>query len=350
MLRDVEGGPAVHRRPHHRARHSGQAMIEFALTFPVLLLLAMSVFDYGYYLEHVDNIATVVRDGARYASENTTVSPWNAGCPNPTPLGSGGFSCAGLAASVTSAEVGQPIPVAVSPIPVTSTTGFTEFLYGFTVTTTDSAGGLVAINCVSAVNSPTPEFTSCQLQGTSSTVYFSNAPLIGESAFTEGVMQQEAEALTVPEGGLPLDNIDCCWSGQSGGTGCPSGSGTTPPSPGSAAAVKIPTAWPATGISSQLPLSCMTISYWSSSDGSYSTPSLSLCGWYSADAVDAGSANGFQSVGNSDTCTAATGQLVQVTVAYAWSQASPGPAFTVLNSVFGIRVVAWATYGFVVTN
>jgi hypothetical protein len=320
-------------------------MVEFVLIFPMLLLLLFSVFDYGYYLE------TVVRDGARYASENTTASPWNSSCPNPTELSSGGWSCAGLAASVTSAEVGQPIPVAVAPIPVKSTSGFTGFTEGFTVTTTDSAGGLVAINCVSAVNSPTVEFTGCQLQGTSSTLYFSNAPLIGESDFTEGLMQEEAEGLTVPEGGMPIDNIDCCWSGQSGGTGCPSGSGMTPPLPGTASTVQIPASFPVSlGLGSLTPLSCMTIAYLSSSDESYSTSSLSLCGWYSADAADAGSANGFQSVGNSGTCAAATGELVQVTVDYAWSQASPGPTFTVLNSVFGIRVNASATYAFPVTN
>ena len=345
MLRDVEGGPAVHRRPQHRARRSGQAMVEFALTFPVLLLLAISVFDYGYYLEHVDNIATVVRDGARYASENTTVSPWNNACPNPTPLSSGGWSCAGLVSWVAPGESGS---VNSSTIDVTSITGFTGFTGTFDVATTGS-GGLVVISCEGTQSSPLA-FTNCSSPSGGNLV--PGNPLNGESDFTEGVIQDEAEALTVPEGGLPIDNIDCCWSGQSGGTGCPSGSGATPPSPGTASTVVTPTlySWPVTGISSQAPVSCMTIAYWSSSDGSYSTSSLSLCGWYSADAADAGSSNPFQKVGNNGTCTAATGELVRITVAYAWSQASPGPAFTVLNSVFGIQVDAWATYAFVVTD
>ena len=135
MLRDVEGGPAVHRRPQHRARRSGQAMVEFALTFPVLLLLAISVFDYGYYLEHVDNIATVVRDGARYASENNSLgSVWNNLCS---------------AQSYTQATGEYNCPLTTSP---------------------------------------------------SNTI--------------ESVIQYEAESLTVPEGGLPLDNVDCVWSGN----------------------------------------------------------------------------------------------------------------------------------------
>jgi hypothetical protein len=88
----------------------------------------------------------------------------------------------------------------------------------------------------------------------------------------------------------------------------------------------------------------VTISYWTSSDGSYSAQSLSLCGWWSADA--SGDTGKFESVNE---CSATIGKLVQVTVAYAWSQNSPGPAFAVLNSVFGIQVDASATASFVVT-
>ena len=346
-MTSARGEPEPRRRPRYPSRRNGQAMVEFVLIFPMLLLLVFSVFDYGYYLEHVDNIATVVRDGARYASENTTASPWNSSCPNPVELGSGGWSCAGLAATVAPTSVGQSVNS--SPIYVNSTAGFTGFTGGFTVTTTTtSPAGLAIINCGSTSSSPVA-FTGCV--ATSGSGSLSTAPLIGESDFTEGVIQDEAEGLTVPEGGLPIDNIDCCWSGQSGGTGCPSGSGTTPPLPGTASTVAIPTSFPVSlGLGSQIPVSCMTISYFSSGDESYSTPSLSLCGWYSPDAADAGSSNGFQSVGNGGTCAAATGEMVQVTVSYAWSQASPGPEFTVLNSVFGIQVNASATYAFVVTN
>jgi hypothetical protein len=57
---------------------------------------------------------------------------------------------------------------------------------------------------------------------------------------------------------------------------------------------------------------------------------------------------------NNGTCgegeTGLSGDLVQITVAYRWSQEAPGPAFAVLNSVFGINVQASATYSFVVSN
>jgi Flp pilus assembly protein TadG len=338
--------PEPGRHPRHRSRRNGQAMLEFAMIFPLLLLLALSVLDYGYYLEHVDNIATVVRDGARYASDNTTASPWNSSCPNPVPLSAGGWSCAGLSATLSGSSVGGS--AAASTLYVVSTAGFTEFSGGFTVSASAS-GGPTSISCGAASTSAPFEFTTCVVNTGGGT--FTSALLIGESDFTEGVIQEEAEALTVPEGGLPIDNIDCCWSGQTGGTGCPGGSGTTPPAPGGSSTVVIPGAFPASlGLGSQIPVSCVTISYWSSTGGSYSPSSLSLCGWYSADAVDAGSSNGFQEIGNGGTCTAGTGELVQVTVSYAWSQSSPGPEFSILNSVFGIGLNASATYAFVVAN
>jgi Flp pilus assembly protein TadG len=327
-------------------------MIEFAIILPVLLVLAMSVFDYGYYLEHVNNIATVVRDGARYASLYTNPSyatQWNSACANPTTLASGGWTCAGLETTVSLSQPTQ----AINPtggtytIDVASISGFTTYDDGFTVATTTSTGVAALLDCsLTATVGSQAEFTGCSATDptTGGGNLVAGAPLVGQSDFTEGVIQEEAESLTVPEGGLPIDNIDCCWSGSSGGSGCPSG-GTTPPAPSAASTVVLPTAWPVSGISSQPPVSCVTISYWTSSDGSYSSSSLSLCGWWSADAnSDAGQ---FESTNE---CSATVGKLVQVTVAYAWGQASPGPVFTILNSVFGLNVVASATSSFVVTG
>jgi Flp pilus assembly protein TadG len=339
------------RRPRHRSGRNGQAMMEFALIFPLLLLLALSCLDYGYYLEHVDSVQGVVRDGARYASENTTASPWNSSCPDPTPLSTGGWSCAGLVTQVASGENGS---VDLATIDVTSIAGFTGFTDGFDVTTTASLNGtntLVVISCDGTESSPVVAFTGCSTTSSASATLQPGYPMNGESDFTEGVIQQESEALTVPEGGLPIDNIDCCWSGSSGGTGCPSGSGITPVW---GAGVGVPSSgttlgWPVTGISSQAPFSCMTISYWSNSGDGYYTPPLSLCAWWSA---DASSETG--TLENNGTCgegeTGLSGDLVQITVAYRWSQEAPGPAFAVLNSVFGINVQASATYSFVVSN
>ncbi|HYA01128.1 MAG TPA: TadE/TadG family type IV pilus assembly protein [Candidatus Binatia bacterium] len=245
-------------------------MVEFALTLPLVLLLALSVLDYGYYMEHLNNISTVVRDGARFASEFTGNSPWGSFCPDPV-SSAGVYSC----------------PLSTDP-----------------------------------------------------------------SDKVESLIQMESESLTVPEGGLPLDNIDCCWGGAGGGSGCPSGSGTTVPSTFGATA-QIPTGWPTSTwpsgitVTDAAPLSCMSITYWTSSPQDYQSSHLSLCGYWSADANNY--AGAFVSVGSSGTCTPAAGQLVQVTVMYKWSQVAPGPSFVILNSVFGLSVTAQQTYSFVVT-
>ena len=46
----------------------GQAMVEFALCFPLVLLLTVGLIGFGDTLQTVNDLATVVRDGARYAS------------------------------------------------------------------------------------------------------------------------------------------------------------------------------------------------------------------------------------------------------------------------------------------
>jgi Flp pilus assembly protein TadG len=308
-------------------------MMEFALTFPLLLVLVMSCLDYGYYLEHVDSIAGVVRDGARYASENTTGSPWNNSCTDPTPQSGGGWTCAGLVTQVASSPVQS---VTAATIDVTSTTGFTAFTDGFDVATTNTSGALVVISCTAASTSAPWEFTGCS-SGPYTGTLVAGAQMNGESNFVEGVIQEESEALTVPEGGLPVDNIDCCWSGTGQTTSAPCQSGNTTPAWG--ATVGVPSSWPVSEPGS--PVSCMTISYWKNSDGAF-TPPLTLCSWYSADAGE------LEPVGGA--CSPAANELVQITVAYNWSQEAPGPTFAVLNSVFGINVEASASYSFVVSN
>ena len=327
-----------------RHRRSGQAMLEFAMVFPLLLLLAISVADYGYYLEHLDNIQSVVRDGARFASEFTTTAeqlPWTSACPNPTWTTTGstsGWSCAGLSTTTTS-SVTLTGTVTIS---VASTAGFST--EGSFVVSAATSSGQAIVNCTGTSGAT---FTGCSADSGSGYTIATGTLLEGSSDFTQGIIQQEAESLTIPEGGLPVDNIDCCWQGSSGTGGCPSGSGTTPVLGGT---VVIPTSWP-TGISATgAPVSCMTISYWKSSDNSYSTSSLSICGWWSSDASsDTGA---FQSSAGcqaapTDTATG-DNELVQVTLSYAWSASSPGPVFTVLNNTFGIHVNTSATYSFAV--
>ena len=259
-------------RPRARRRR-GQAMMEFAVTFPFLLVLAVSIADYGYYLEHVNNITTVVRDAARYASENTTAVSWGPACPNPIWSGAtGAYSC-----------------------PVTT-----------------AASGNV-----------------------------------------EGLIQYEAESLTVPEGGLALDNIDCNWSG-----GNPPAAGD----PAWTATPSIPTSFPAgSGVTGATPTSCISIVYYTSGDGSYSSSSLSassdVFGWYTADLANTTGGYGCFLPRGDTTCPPVNSEsypgtktVAQVTVMYAWSSTNPGPVFDVLNSTFGLRVDITAQFSLVVVN
>ena len=249
-------GPA---RPRARRRR-GQAMMEFAITFPFLLVLAISIADYGYYLEHVNNITTVVRDATRYASESTTAVSWEPACPAPTWSGStGAYSC-----------------------PVTT-----------------AASGNV-----------------------------------------EGLIQYEAESLTVPEGGLALDNIDCNWSG-----GSPPAAGD----PAWNATPSIPTSFPAGSGATGIPTSCISIVYYTSTGLMYNSPSLSTFGWYSADAnSDVGCLD--TSSGCTTNYSGLVGKVVEITVMYAWSSTNPGPVFDVLNSTFGLKVDITAQFSLVVEN
>jgi len=192
-------------RPQNRRsrRQRGQAMIEFALTFPFLLLLSVSVVDYGHYEETTNNLATVIRDGTRYA----TLQPASTGC----------------------------------------TSGST--------------------NC--------------------------------SSDTVQGVLQAEAESLTVPEGGLTLTNINCTWSGSD----APPALSASPGAPDAPAS------------------SCITVAYYTND-----TVGTSDCAYFNA---STGAVTG--------TCTAATASYVQITVCVASSD-DDNPLTLTLNSTFGLKL------------
>ena len=55
-------------------------MIEFALCFPLLLTMGIGVVDFGSYLQTQNNLLTIARDGARYASLNVTATAFTNAC------------------------------------------------------------------------------------------------------------------------------------------------------------------------------------------------------------------------------------------------------------------------------
>lgn len=82
-----------------RAKPRGQAMVEFALVFPVFILLLVGLFDFGRVIWVNDTLATAAREAARFAIVHganatcpvgppapTAVIPVaDASCPNPAP-------------------------------------------------------------------------------------------------------------------------------------------------------------------------------------------------------------------------------------------------------------------------
>jgi hypothetical protein len=308
-------------------------MVEFALIFPLLLILAVSLADYGYYIEHVNNVDTIVRDGARFASLNSAnLEPWTAACTTPTwDDSSHSWNCAGVTttwslASCSLLDVSAWAYADDCLLTVASTSGFPS--PATLQVSTDSSTGTALLSCTIA---STTEFDECTAASGSGLLVSSNNAVEGSSDYVESLLQQEGESLSVPEGGLSLDNVDCLWNGAS----------TPLTSPGSTAGVSIPSGY----------LSCMTIAYYRnpSSDSSYASPTLQ--GW----AEPSCSAPYYEAYNSgSPACTTtsvpAVGDLVQVTVVYDYSQQAPGPAFTVLNSVYNLQGNVVGQYSMVVTS
>ena len=76
------------RRPSGAAASRGQALVEFALVAPLLILVLFSIIEFGravYYIQMLDNAA---REGARYAIVHGAAS----GCPS-GPMPTGPNSC-----------------------------------------------------------------------------------------------------------------------------------------------------------------------------------------------------------------------------------------------------------------
>jgi Flp pilus assembly protein TadG len=187
-------------------------MIEFAICFAFLLILAVSIVDYGHYLETTNNLATVVRDGTRYAS----LQPGSTACGTATP-------------------------------------------------------------------------TDCSTDT------------------IQGVLQAEADSLTVPEGGLSLTNTNCTWSSL-----------YTPPAlSASPAAPDAPTS------------SCMTIAYFANDN-----VGTTACAYYYVPnaALNSGS-----------TCTATNAAYVQVNLAVASSD-DDNPLTLTMNATFGLKLIITRTF------
>jgi hypothetical protein len=193
--------------------------VETALILPALLLLVTGTIDFGHYLETNNNLVTVIRDGARYASLNPT--SWTDACTG-GPQSTGDATC----------------PAGYDTI--------------------------------------------------------------------EGLMQAEANSLTLPAGGINLENADCSW---------PNGSSTpTPPQPHA---------------------SCITIAYCKNTlTSGPCTPNVGssyYLGDYSV-SNDCFISQETSSCGGEN--SPAAGDLITIWVAYGYTPLTP-----VINSVFGLQLI-----------
>jgi TadE-like protein len=104
---------------NRRSKPRGQAMVEFALIFPIFILLLVGIFDLGRVIWVNDTLATAAREAARYAivhgpgalcpvgpaPAGTQIPTADASCPYPSPLRTAIKDVAQQWAAGTSADV-----------------------------------------------------------------------------------------------------------------------------------------------------------------------------------------------------------------------------------------------------
>ena len=72
MPKCLEGGERKLTKQTRRQRRKGQALVEFALFLPILILLLAGAADIGRQMSKIGVVCNAVRQGARYASTNPT--------------------------------------------------------------------------------------------------------------------------------------------------------------------------------------------------------------------------------------------------------------------------------------
>jgi Flp pilus assembly protein TadG len=119
----------MHRLTRSPRRYErGAAAVEFALVFPVFLLIALGTIDFGYYFFINGIVTNAAREGARAGSvvdpdQGKSVAVTAATKAANTYLTLGGLTAKGVAASVTVVNGVAAVEVSIA-YPVGSITGF----------------------------------------------------------------------------------------------------------------------------------------------------------------------------------------------------------------------------------
>lgn len=158
---------------HGKSR--GQAMVEFAIIFPVFILLLVGMFDFGRVVWVNNTLATAAREAARYAivhgskstcpvgpaAPNTQIPVASTACPYPSPSRQGIKDVAQKWAAGTSASVTVHVCYGL----VTSCTSDTD-----AANANDSRGTQVMVTVTSVVDLSLPSlagFSGISLNATS---------------------------------------------------------------------------------------------------------------------------------------------------------------------------------------
>ena len=164
-----------------RSKARGQAMVEFALIFPIFILLLVGMFDLGRVVWVNNTLATAAREAARYAivhgeksacpvgpaAAGTEIPTADASCPHPSPSRQGIKDVAHKWAAGTSADVTVSVCYGV----VTTCTGDVDQVSNPVPDT--SRGTQVMVTVTSTVGLSLPSlvgFSGFDLSATSTTL------------------------------------------------------------------------------------------------------------------------------------------------------------------------------------
>lgn len=112
----------------HRRDERGAAAVEFALVFPVFLLLVLGTIDFGYFFFVSEIVTNAAREGARAGSvvdpnDGTSAALAAAQSTASTYLTRGGLTAKGVTTNVTAVNGVAAVQVSIA-YPVGSVTGF----------------------------------------------------------------------------------------------------------------------------------------------------------------------------------------------------------------------------------
>jgi Flp pilus assembly protein TadG len=100
---------------------SGAAMVEFAIVLPLLTLLVFGMIDFGRAFKYYNNLASAVRDGARFGGAQAT--------PNPSQISSRVDAVFRDAAGDAQPSTNATVSISTAAIPHEITVTVTDYPY-----------------------------------------------------------------------------------------------------------------------------------------------------------------------------------------------------------------------------